>query len=381
MIHLVVLVNWQLISNSTIYLIMNEIIEAFRRLIPARHKKNGRGWIAFNCPACGDRRGRGGYLETPSGGFRYRCMNGGCWFERSAGWEPDNGFYGSPRRLFEIMGGDITEIPEHLLQPKSAARLVMSNKDLAQWWLSDAMIGPGYKENKNAVTLDFPVLSLPKKSQFLWECNTPDAIDAQNYMLKRGQFFKESVHIKKYSPLLWSPRYKRHVIIPFINNGEIIGWIARKIDPGKDLAHIKCPRFPSDYMLNQNLRFQYPDVFVVEGAFDAIALRALCTFGNVISKRQANLLNQLQNRGKRIVLIPDFEVDEWKSYLLMAERHGWSVSTPEWPGDDNYSPIDHIKDPGDSIKRNGLLYTLEIIMKSITNNYEDAKLILTRRSR
>ncbi len=358
----------------------NEVIDALRRLIPSKHKISGRQWICFDCPSCGDRRGRFGILFT-SFGFFAKCMNGGCKYETPTGWEPGNGFMGRPRRLFEIMGGDIADIPEHLLRATPASRFRLSNHDLLHWWLADTTAGSGYKENNNTVALDFLSLPLPKNSQYLWECRAPDALDAQAYVLKRGSFFKDSPHINKHSPLIWSPKYKRYVIIPFIERDKIIGWIARKIDPGNELAHLKCPKFPSDYMLNQTLRYRYPDVLVVEGAFDAMALRALCTFGNVISKKQANLLNQLKASGKRIVLVPDFKKNEWKAYLSAARQHGWFVSAPEWPGDDNYSSVDHIKDPGDSIKRNGLLYTVDTIMNVITNNYEDAERVLLQRSR
>src|SRR5678815_2070968 len=150
---------------------MNEIIDELKRLIPGKHKVSGRGFICFNCPSCGDKRGRFGILFTSSGGFRTRCQNGGCQWEEPTGWEPDNGFIGRPRRLFEIMGGDISDIPDHLLRPRPAARLVLSNHDLVQWWLADATVGPGYKENNYTVVLDFPSVSLPRDAQFLWETN------------------------------------------------------------------------------------------------------------------------------------------------------------------------------------------------------------------
>lgn len=84
--------------------------EAIRGVLPA-NKRAASGWIKFDCPACGDRRQRGGLLVTPSGGFRFRCFNAGCEFERApTGWEPGNRFAGRPRRLFELLGGDVTEI-------------------------------------------------------------------------------------------------------------------------------------------------------------------------------------------------------------------------------------------------------------------------------
>jgi hypothetical protein len=110
-------------------------------------------------------------------------------------------------------------------------------------------------------------------------------------------------------------------------------------------------------------------------------MRALCTFGNVISRKQINLLNQLKHSGRQIALLPDYKKEEWHSYWRTAKEQGWYLCVPEWPGDDGYSVADYIKDPGDSIKRNGLLYTIEVAMNSITNDYTYAEQILLRRSR
>lgn len=374
---------------------MNEVIESFQRLIPSRSKKGGRGWVTFNCPACGDRRGRGGYLETSTGGFRYRCMNGGCRFESNTGWEPDNGFMGRPRRLFELMGGDISDIPKALLDGPSARRTTthdMTDPDGRQAWIEQMLSdwSPEAASTKlwspksdDEVSVNFPILNgMPKGTEFLWHASTADALDVQNYVLKRGRFFRDSDYINTYNPLLWCPKYKRHVIIPFLDkNRNFIGWIARKIDSGKEYAHIKCPKFPSDYMLNQNLRFSYSKVLITQGAFDAMALRGLCTFGSVVSKKQINLLNQLKEAGKTIVLVPDFKKDEWHDYLRTAREQGWSLSIPDTFGGDGTSPEDYIKDPGDAIKLHGLFHTIETIMNAITNNYMTAEAVLSMRSR
>lgn len=367
---------------------MNEVIESFHRLIPARHKKTGRGWITFDCPACGDHRGRGGWLETPSGGFRYRCQNGGCRYEVKTGWEPDNGFMGRPRRLFELMGGDISDIPQELIDGPDAhkkKKFDLSEPESRRAWIAELMsdnwepaahVNKYQKEKQNDVVLDFPEVKLPVGSDALWRSRTPDALAVQRYVANRCKFFLNKC------AFAWSPKYKRYVIIPFFDReNKIIGWIARKIDDGKEFAHIKCPKFPSHYMLNQHIRYKYDIVLVVEGAFDAIGLDCLCTFGNVISDKQANLLNQLKAAGKKIVVLPDYKKDEWKPYFHSAKKHGWYIGIPDYPGDDGYSPVDYIKDPGESIERNGVLYTLDAIMKSITNNYDTAEFELARHSR
>jgi hypothetical protein len=71
---------------------------------------------------------------------------------------------------------------------------------------------------------------LARLASSLWDATGKDALDVQRYVVTRGKFLIDR------SPFLWTPKYKRHVIIPFIDNHKLIGWIARKIDPGKDFA-------------------------------------------------------------------------------------------------------------------------------------------------
>jgi hypothetical protein len=329
---------------------MNEVVDAFRRVIPFHHRRSGRDWMNFNCPACGDRRGRGGFLETSSGGWRYRCFNGGCEFERSTGWEPGNGFFGRPRRLFELLGGDITDIPKKFLEQQSGQLAVHRGVEMAT---------------------DFPEIPLPEGSQLLWDATTPDAVDCQRYVLDRGRFHDEH-------PFVWSPKYPRHAIYPCLHKGKIVAWIARKIDPGKELAHVKCRGFPSDYMHYQDQIYRYPTVLVVEGIFDAIAVRGLCTFGNTLTRKQINLLNAACRSGRRVALLPDYQKDEWKSYWQTAKENNWHLSCPKWV---RYEGEPHIKDPSDSVKLNGLMLTVECAMKTITNDYEFARKFVTEQSR
>lgn len=348
---------------------MNEVIDAFRRVIPIRHKRSGRGWIQFDCPACGDRRGRGGFLETPTGGFQYRCQNGGCEYERTTGWQPGSGFgfVGRARKIFHMLGGDISDIPEHYLDYHQ--KITLSTDEWIAWMMSDPK--PLSAQRDEEFIRDFPEVALPSKTELLWDAKSSNALEAQQYVLDRGIFYQEY-------PFCWSPKYPKHVIIPFLHHNKVVGWIGRKFDGTKEFAHIKSPDWPTDYMLNQHQLFKYPIVLVQEGTFDAIALKSLCTFGNTLSKRQINLLKSAH---RTICLLPDYHKEEWRNYWQVAKENHWCLAAPEWPGDDGYSSVDHIKDAGDSIRRNGLLYTLETVMESMTTDYDFAESVYMRRSR
>jgi hypothetical protein len=351
---------------------MNEVIDAFRRVIPNRYKRTGRGWITFDCPACGDRRGRGGFLETPTGGFRYRCQNGGCDYEKRTGWEPEGGLFGRPRRLFQILGGDISDIPEKWLK-SDPNPVKLSRAEWVKWMMSDTSSKrPVLRRPEDLNTLtDFPEVTLPQDCQLLWQATSKNARDAQDYVLNRSSLLAGH-------PFCWSPKYPRHVIVPFVCRNKLVGWIARKIDEGKEYAHIKCPNWPTHYMYNQQLVWRRPTVLVQEGTFDAILMGSLCTFGNTITDKQVNLLNSC---GKKIILLPDFKKDEWWAYWQTAKDNNWYLAIPEYPGDDGHSGIDHIKDAGESISRNGLLYTMRTVMGSLTQDYLHAETIYGMRSR
>jgi hypothetical protein len=111
----------------------------------------------------------------------------------------------------------------------------------------------------------------------------------------------------------------------------------------------------------------------MEDSFDAIAMDGLATFGGRITKEQQNLLNLT---GKDIVLIPDFQKTEWESYLRIAQKNNWYISTPVWPGGNGYNPGDRIKDIGESIKKNSLLGTIESVIAGSTKDYNYARVSL-----
>lgn len=341
----------------------NEVIDAIRRVIPIRANRSGTGFIRFNCPCCGDKRMRGGILETPTGGFRYHCFNGGCTFEEGTGWEPGSPFLGRPQRVFLEMGGDLSDIPPDMLSGRQ--RIFMSTPEWIEWMMDEKtapLMNPAID-----IAYDFPEVELPPRSVLIDKDKHPEAYA---YIQSRGDCFGPY-------PFCWSPEYRKHVIIPFVHRDKIIGWIGRRFTTDKGATHIKCPNWPTDYMLRQEHIYKHDTVLVVQGAFDAIAIEGLCSFGNVLTPRQVNLLNQ---SGKKIILVPDYKGTEWRQYWQTAKDNHWSLSVPDWGG--NYMGTDHIKDPGDAIKRMGLLATMQKLMspKSITTDYVDAELSCIQRS-
>lgn len=294
------------------------------------------------------------------------AFNGGCEFERPTGWEPDTGLVGRPLRLFKELGGNFFDIPEEYREYEIKSN---TNIDWNEW-----ANGAYDKESKPEIATSFPEIDLPNYCQLLWESKNPDAKKAQKYLIDRSPIFT------KYQSFLWSPQYKKYVIIPFIYKKKLIGWIARRIDKTEGLVHIKCGGFPTDYMFNQELIYHknHKVVLVQEGTFDAIAFDSLCTFGSKLSKKQINLLKSVD---KKIVLLPDYKSNEWRSYWEIAKENNWYLACPVYPGTNLINETDHIKDAGESLTKNGLLLTMRTIIESITKDYEYARMIYVRYSK
>lgn len=319
---------------------MTSILEEIRAVVPSGAKLSGTGWLNFNCPACGDRRERGGVLFTPTGGFRYRCFNGGCEFERPTGYEPDSGFGGRPRKVFEALGGDVRRIPmDQLLKWQNQkfnhkGEAVGTTKDLE-------------------VVFKFPTMELPEGSQLLY---TAAKTNRTANKVFRVLAKKDPANVDKF-PYMWAQgKYSYYYLIPFFHyHGQIVGYVGRHV-----YAETGEKRFigasPTDYLFNQHIISSYRAKYliVVESPMDAIALGSLAARGSRLTEKQVNLLKV---SGKEIVLLPDIKGSEWKWFLETASENNWLIACPEF----SHSISDVMR----SVARNGLLLTTEIVMHSI----------------
>lgn len=331
---------------------MSQIYDRFHTLILSRPHYRARGWINVNCPACGDQRQRGGFMPTNTGGFRYYCYNGGCTFhDHATGWEPGNGLSGRPRYLFELLGGNIRDIP--------IRELLRQNRTI----YDETGNVIGQEERLETVT-KFPDVELPERCEILSEVATQDkrAQRVQDYLLnKRGEVYRDLY------PFLWTPEKPDFLIIPYLHyKDQVVGYLGRDITKttGKDRF---IQRAPQDYMFGQHTLFQKSAryVLVMESPLAAIALRGVATRGSTFTDKQINLL---KISGREPILVPDKIKRETSSYLDTAESNKWRIAVPK---DDK-----GIKDPGDMIRRYGVLYTMEYLVSNATFNYTKAKVQL-----
>lgn len=328
---------------------MSSVIDEVRAVIPSGAKLSGTGWYNFNCPSCGDNRIRGGFTFTPSGGFRYRCFNGGCDFERPTGWEPGKGFGGRPRKIFELLGGDVRRIPQD---------------ELLKWhrFLYNHKGEVTAKTEDLEVVYKFPTVDLPPGARLLIDAAKTEP--AANRVLKYVAQ-KDPANIRNF-PYMWAPgEFSYYFIIPFFHyHDQIVGYVGRHV-------HLRTGerRFigksPSDYLFNQHIISSYNAryLFVVESPMDAIALGCVASRGSRLTDKQVNLLRV---SGKEIVLVPDLREGEWKWYFQTALENQWLISCPDFGAGET----DIMK----SVAKNGLLLTTERVMQGVMASYEAAGL-------
>lgn len=329
------------------------ITDRFHDLIHGRPHYSARGFTNIDCPACGDRRKRGGFAPTTTGGWRYYCYNGGCTFhEQPTGWEPGNGLFGRPLKLFHMLGGKLRDIP--------FSERVRKNKALIRDRRGNVV---GIEEDLDVVTRFHPC-ELPEGSDLLAEQaeKYPAARMVLNYLNQRGPFL-----IDKY-PFCWTQKLPNTLLIPYVHGNIIVGYLGRNIYAKEGDPNRFIQRAPTDFMFNQNsLNSDEINTIVVEAPLDAIAVEGVATRGSKFTQKQVNLLRV---SGKEPILVPDFKRGEWGNYLETAETYQWSISIPDWAG--------KLKDVGESITRNGLLFTTVSIVQGATKNYKQARVGLEK---
>ena len=342
---------------------MTDILDEFRLAIPANRRTGPGGWINFCCPSCGDRKYRGGVGFTPTGGWRYYCFNGGCEFNSNpTGWEPGNGFGGRPLRLFELIGGDARRIPI---------------KERMRWsttkFSADGTITE--KGEELPVVHTFPEVELPEGSVLLKDAYLKNTSANKVMTYTHGRMGRE---FADNFPLYWTEKHPYYVILPYYHYKEkIVGYL------GRHIYHTKGPkrfiqRAPNDYLFNQHLLRNYNAryLFVVESPFDAALLGCVAARNDRLTNKQINLLKV---SGKDIVMVPDCKAGESTEFVRQAEENNWFVSIPKWTG--NHNPdILRTTDIGQSVTKNGLLYTIELMMKGATRNFVRVNIELKIRS-
>lgn len=311
---------------------MNEIQSTLLALLPPTRKITPSGWTSFNAVCCHnqgqkrDTRKRGGILTNPDGGFQYHCFN--CNFK--AGWTPGKLLSANTKKLFKWMGLADADIGKLNL----VALKIKDNQPTAQGKVINLTL------NETALPDD----CLPIDTWISEGCQDPELLDVIKYLVDERKVGWD------WYPWHWSAAngYRDRVIIPFYQDGKIVGYTGRKTREGK-------PKYLTDsqsgYVFNidrQTRERAY--VIVTEGQFDAIAIDGVAIMTNEPNDAQVLRLNTL---AREVICVPDRD-RPGANMLKHAIKNNWSVSLPPW-GDD-------IKDVADAVKKYGRLYVLSTIL-------------------
>jgi len=308
---------------------MNEIQNGLLTLLPPKRKVTPSGWTSFNAPCCiqngntKDTRQRGGVLINPTGGFQYHCFN--CNFK--AGWSPGKLLSNNTKNLFKWLG--------------------LNDTDISKLGLVALKLKDNQPISKKELVLTLEERRLPEDTLPLIDWINHGATDIEipkivEYIINRGMTLDDY-------PWHWCPSagFRDRVILPFYNNGKIVGWTGRKIIEGK-------PKYLTDaqpgYVFNlDNQQNNRAFVIVVEGQFDAIAVDGVAIMHNEPNQTQCARINAL---GKQVIVVPDRDKPGTK-IIKSAIDNGWGVSFPPW---------NNVKDVADAMLKYGKLYTLFTIL-------------------
>jgi len=311
---------------------VNEIQSTLLSLLPHNRKNTSGGWVSFNAVCCHhkgenpDTKKRGG-IKSDSDSWTYHCFN--CGFK--AGWSPGKLLSGNTKLLFKWLG--------------------LTDLDIGKLGLVALKHQENMPKAERVLNLDLKETELPEGAMSVIEwINTgylPDVAEdigkIVEYIISRG------MDLDWYN-WMWSPApgYVDRVLIPFYQDGKIVGYTGRKITDGK-------PKYLTDsqsgYVFNidrQDRNRQY--VIVVEGQFDAIAVDGVGIMTNELNDAQVLRINAL---AREVIVVPDRDRPGAKM-LKHAIKHHWSVSLPPW-GDD-------VKDIAEAVRKYGRIYVLTTIL-------------------
>lgn len=322
---------------------MNLIQQTVNQFLPLKKKNTPSGWISFNAPCCHhrgeniDKRMRGGLLFSGEG-FQYHCFN--CNFK--AGWTPGKLFSKNSKELLKWFG-----IPDSEIQKLNL--VVLKTKE-------------DIPKPEKIISFDLEERPLPDGTVKISDLLNAGYQDENFLQVVEYLLIKRKVELEWFD-WMWTDAagYNDRVIIPFYNQGKVVGWTGRKISDGK-------PKYLTStqpgYVFNidrQNVDRKY--IIVVEGQFDAIAVDGCAIMHNEPNDTQVARINQ---QNKEVIVVPDRDKPGAK-LVKAALENNWSVSLPDWGAE--------IKDVADAVKIYGRLYTLYSILQYRESNKIKIELI------
>jgi len=325
---------------------LNIIADYIKSILPAKKKTTPSGWTSFNAPCCvhngesADTRGRGGLTANADGSVSFHCFN--CSFKAS--YQPGRHLTFKFRKLLKWLGADDTDIKRLVIEAIRVRELVAP----------EAVKAEAEEEKIEFKARDLPESAVSFRAMMTHHLlddfkNVPGLLNsAVNYTnLRKMDYDRYDFY--------WtdSTEHSLHqrVIIPFIWQGQTIGYTARAV-----IDSVK-PKYYSNYEPNFvfNINNQRPDskfVIVCEGPFDAMSVDGVAVLNNECNETQADIIESL---GREVIVVADADKAGAKM-IANAIEYGWSVSFPVW--------LETCKDINEATVKYGKLFVLKTILDS-----------------
>jgi hypothetical protein len=321
---------------------MHELQQLIVDHLPQKRKVTNKGWIWFNAPCCvhrghkADNRQRGNLWFGTDATVGYHCFNCAC--------------------KWRFSGHHVTEALQDWLSWLGVG--MESIQKLKLRLLQDQLQGvtapvsaPLTHFKKHQVT-PLPAQAANLEHWAQQEHPPEKFLQACAYVQDRNALNWESYDY------YWSPDTTHdmcdRVILPFYNQGDIVGWCARLCVSAKP----RQPKYfnsdiPPGYLFNQDqLRKNRKYVIICEGPFDAIACQGVASMGSHMSEHQ---IKTVLDSGQQPVVLPDRQAQN-QHMIDQALAFGWAVSFPEWDED--------VKDAAEACARYGAIYTITSVLQA-----------------
>lgn len=322
-------------------------------------------WSHHNCPACTSRgqarpdtKGRGNHMFTSDGGIVYNCFN--CHLK--TGWKPGmymSNDFESLLKSFGISNSDLLKL-----------KLII--KDMAE--SGDYKITESNKAYQKITLRDLP----PNSKKFIEWYNEVD---------KYPQFLKVLEYVNDRNPYLfdldlyWTPEKTNNLnerfIIPYYMSGKIVGYTARHIVKNSKVRYynqVNTGLFYNFDLLNDE---HIKTLLVSEGPIDAALMGGIGANNYFLTSQQIEQLKNAQQRGKKIVIVPDRDKNGLET-VQQALEHGFSVAFPDYGTVRDSYGIRYVKDFEEATSMYGRLFALQLLHENIYSTEFEIKLFANK---
>lgn len=315
-------------------------------------------WKQHNCPVCvqrgqsrPDTRGRGNHLFSSDGSVAYNCFN--C--HAKAVWAPGSKISENMNQILEAFG--------------------ITNKDkLHLLVITEEMINSGeyaHDEDDESVYQSKLFQRIMKRdlpegakrfTEWVNEPNIPEQfIKVLNAVNDRNPYLLDL-------ELYWTPLRKNYLherfIVPYYMNSEIVGYTARHINKDSDFRYFNQVSTQILYNFDLLNDDKMKIILTSEGPLDAALMGGIATNNYFLSTEQIKILKSAQERGKKIVIVPDRDKNGMDA-IKQAIDNGFSVSLPEYGVIRDSNGIRYIKDFEEATVHYGRLFALKLVYDSI----------------